>query len=240
MDAEASNQIVDWACLGCSGLTSLASYLFDTDLVWWISEHLLTVVCIWTGFVGDRFKVCPMMIDQFYTPAVPVITDYLLTRDRICTETLGICSTPTIQKIDLETVVNNILATKPLSIRDDNFIDNLYAEIAADPNPRETLTALHLSDIHIDKDYMVGSLASCNEYLCCRENNGMPKHVWDKPAKKWGSPLCDLPVDTFQTMLDFVVSDVKPDMMFWTGDNSPHDIWYNTQEECADYTVLVS
>lgn len=136
--------------------------------------------------------------------------------------------------------MHDILATKPESIRDDNFIDNLYAQIAADPNPRETYTALHISDVHIDKDYVVGSLANCNEYLCCRDYAGYPEHRGDIPAAQWGSGLCDLPVPTFQTMLDYIVSDVKPDMMFWTGDNSPHNIWYNTEEECTDYTITVS
>jgi len=116
----------------------------------------------------------------------------------------------------------------------------MYAEIAADTSERETFLAVHLSDIHIDDDYLEGSLANCVEYLCCREYSGMPKHAGDIPAGKWGAPLCDLPPQTFQTMLDYMVSEVNPDMIFWTGDNSPHNIWYNTQEECTHYTIKVS
>ena len=62
----------------------------------------------------------------------------------------------------------------------------MYAEIAADTSERETFLAVHLSDIHIDDDYLEGSLANCVEYLCCREYSGMPKHAGDIPAGKWG------------------------------------------------------
>ena len=42
-----------------------------------------------------------------------VIEQYLLTKNRICNEHLGLCSNPVITKIDLEQTVENILATKP-------------------------------------------------------------------------------------------------------------------------------
>jgi hypothetical protein len=41
-------------------------------------------------------------------------------------------------------------------------------------------------------------------------------------------------------MLDYITSSLEVDMLFWTGDNSPHNIWYNTEEECAAYTIKVS
>ena len=37
-------------------------------------------------------------------------------------------------------------------------------------------------------------------------------------------------------MLDYIVNTVKPDLIFWTGDNSAHDLWRNTAEEAAGYT----
>lgn len=166
--------------------------------------------------------------------------DYIFTKERICTEKLGVCQLPVIREIDLQTVVDSMLSRKPNSTANDDFIDNLYAEIAADPNERETFTAIHISDIHIDKDYLEGSLANCPEYLCCRAYAGFPWRKGDIAAQKWGSPLCDLPVPTFQTMLDFMAEEIKPDMMFWTGDNSPHDIWYNNEVQCTDYTITVT
>lgn len=38
----------------------------------------------------------------------------------------------------------------------------------------------------------------------------------------------------------FVVSDIAPDAIFWTGDNSSHNIWSNTVEEVTSYTETVT
>jgi hypothetical protein len=43
-----------------------------------------------------------------------------------------------------------VLAQKPEIIQNDDFVNSLYKDILADPNPRPTLTFLHLSDIHLD------------------------------------------------------------------------------------------
>lgn len=41
-------------------------------------------------------------------------------------------------------------------------------------------------------------------------------------------------------MLDFVSTQDLPDMVFWTGDNSAHNIWDNTADESVAYTVKVT
>lgn len=40
--------------------------------------------------------------------------------------------------------------------------------------------------------------------------------------------------------MEFVVSEIKPDVIFWTGDNSSHNIWDNTVEEVTQYTEIVT
>jgi sphingomyelin phosphodiesterase len=55
-----------------------------------------------------------------------VVEDYLLTRDRICNEKLGLCKQPVITEINLQDVVKNILATKPASLQNDDYIQNMY------------------------------------------------------------------------------------------------------------------
>ena len=127
----------------------------------------------------------------------PVVEDYILSKDRICNEHFGYCTSPIIEKLDLNQVVDNILATKPVTLKNDDYIQNLYDEIAASTSERPILRALHLSDIHIDMEYAEGSLANCKEYLCCRADVGYPKRKGDEAAGEWGSPLCDLPVKTF-------------------------------------------
>lgn len=42
-------------------------------------------------------------------------------------------------------------------------------------------------------------------------------------------------------MLDYIAQgDTMPDMVFWTGDNSAHNVWDNTADESVAYTVKVS
>ena len=45
---------------------------------------------------------------------------------------------------------------------------------------------------------------------------------------------------TFQSLLENVVNVQKPDVIFWTGDNSSHNIWNNTVEEVTSYTKDVT
>lgn len=52
--------------------------------------------------------------------------------------------------------------------------------------------------------------------------------------------MCDTPVHTLRSMLGFVRDEIKPDMLFWTGDNSAHNVWDNTVEEVTEYTIAIT
>jgi hypothetical protein len=184
-------------CELCAAGMDAIDWVFEQSWFTAFIEGTGSILCELSGWTGQRFKVCPSFISLYYESMLPVITDYIVTRERVCVEALEVCSTPVVHQIDLEKVVDDILATKPEIIKNDDFLDNLYAQIAADPNPRETLTAIHISDVHIDADYVEGSLANCSEYLCCRDYAGYPKRKGDIPAGKWGSGQCDLPIHTF-------------------------------------------
>lgn len=41
-------------------------------------------------------------------------------------------------------------------------------------------------------------------------------------------------------MLDFVRDEVKPDLFVWTGDNSAHNVWSNSNEEVTAYVVNIT
>lgn len=150
-----------------------------------------------------------------------------------------------VEQEDLHKVVDNILATKPKSLANDDFIDNLYEqmaqEMAADDTEREIIRAVHISDVHIDFMYSPGSKAKCGTFLCCREQWGAAGP--DEPAAgEWGSNegVCDIPQKTFENLMEFVVKEIAPDAIFWTGDNSSHNIWSNTTEEVTSYTETVT
>eukprot|EP00344_Euplotes_crassus_P003509 CAMPEP_0197000176 /NCGR_PEP_ID=MMETSP1380-20130617/5180_1 /TAXON_ID=5936 /ORGANISM="Euplotes crassus, Strain CT5" /LENGTH=434 /DNA_ID=CAMNT_0042417371 /DNA_START=534 /DNA_END=1838 /DNA_ORIENTATION=+ len=100
---------------------------------------------------------------------------------------------------------------------------------------------MHISDVHLDFNYLEGTNAQCNEPLCCRASSGKPKNPEDAAGKFGSLADCDLPPITGEMVFDFVKSlDEKPDVLFWTGDNVAHDIWNQTSHENSDYTVKIS
>lgn len=230
---------LDWSCASCTlAVDSLDAVVrnqkFEAGF-----ESLADLYC---RFIESSEKsVCPAMISQFGPSVFDVSVSYLLDKDRICNETFGLCSNPHIQEVPVEDVVKKILATKPSELADDDFINKLYAEIASDPAEREIIRAVHISDVHLDPDYAVGSIVKCGDTLCCRDSFGPPGPD-DDVAGEWGANKgpCDLPVKTFESMMEYVVAEQKPDMIFWTGDNSAHTIWNNTVEEVTADTTLVT
>ena len=128
---------------------------------------------------------CESYYDSIGTITWPILATDVVSKERICVEKLGICKKPVIEEIDLKTVVDGILKEKPSKIKDDNFINNMYADIGKSESERNVLKAVHLSDVHMDFKYKQGTLADCDDIICCREETGMPKHG-QIVAGKWG------------------------------------------------------
>lgn len=59
--------------------------------------------------------------------------------------------------LDTQSYIDRVLADKPESIQNDDYVNSLYEKIRNDPNPRPTIKAVHISDPHIDFDYTVGA-----------------------------------------------------------------------------------
>ena len=96
-----------------------------------------------------------------------------------------------------------------------------------------------MTDPHYDDKYAVGSDNQCDIYMCCRSENGYPTEPSWK-AGEWGSFMCDTPEKVIRSFLKFVKSDIQPQLLFWTGDNAPHDIWRNTEEEAIASTANIT
>lgn len=188
----------------------------------------------------DADNVCPSVVPLFGTPILDMITSDLLTELRFCNEFLGLCARPKVETLEFSDFQERVLSTKPDKIKEDDFVNALYSEIYNDPRPRETIQVLHISDIHLDIEYTPGTNWDCDGYLCCRLENGFPTDPL-KRAGQWGGYKCDLPVETFENMLEHVKK-AHPDLqaVFWTGDNTAHDTWKNTAPEAIDYNKLVT
>ncbi|EEC06961.1 sphingomyelin phosphodiesterase, putative, partial [Ixodes scapularis] len=104
-----------------------------------------------------------------------------------------------------------------------------------------TLRVLHLSDTHVDMGYEEGSLANCEEPLCCRANDGRPRGPEHVAAGHWGYfKHCDIPPRTFENMLKHIRDCQKIDYVIWTGDSVAHDYWNTSRESnlaVIDYTT---
>uniref|UniRef100_A0A7E4V112 Sphingomyelin phosphodiesterase n=1 Tax=Panagrellus redivivus TaxID=6233 RepID=A0A7E4V112_PANRE len=113
---------------------------------------------------------------------------------------------------------------------------------------KPTLRVLHLTDLHADPDYAVGTEADCSNHelintyaFCCREftDDKTGKYKVDgrdssikTPAGKWGSiAKCDIPYRTLEATFEHIAKDAgKLDYIMLTGDLEPHAIWDYTKE----------
>jgi len=140
--------------------------------------------------------------------------------------------------------VQKRLDAKPDIIKNNTFVDDLYRKIKADPNTRETVRSIQLSDPHPDFFYQEGLPAECNFPICCRDNG--PEQLFKEGARlggHWGDYNCDIPFRTLKAMFDFIGENqdtLKTDFITWTGDNSAHNVWDNTNEEITDYVKNVT
>lgn len=63
-------------------------------------------------------------------------------------------------------------------------------------------------------------------------------YLFKDPARRFGEYSCNTPRRT----VDFILQEVKnmnPDMVIYTGDNSPHPFWEETQEIQLNYTYYL-
>lgn len=102
----------------------------------------------------------------------------------------------------------------------------------------ETLKILHVSDLHYDSRYLVGSESQCAEPLCCRffgqhdDGTNDPGSV-KVPAGKWGTvAMCDSPFETLDYFFQHLnkTSD-QFDFVYWTGDLPAHNLWNQTKDD---------
>lgn len=122
----------------------------------------------------DKETVCPTMVPLMAPTFLDLIANDLMTELRLCNEVLGFCERPKVSDLEVSDYKARVLADKPDNTKENDFVNKMYEQIYADTKERETLTFLHISDIHIDLDYKVGTNAVCGSYLCCREENGIP------------------------------------------------------------------
>lgn len=137
-----------------------------------------------------------------------------------CSTVFGLCTIPPVPHYALplpKPVRNNI--SEPIS------------------GQRPPIPFVHVTDLHVDSEYVVGSNARCNKPLCCRGEPVGP--LGRHPAGPFGDHQCDTPVALLDSMLDAVKA-FAPDAqgLFYTGDAIDHSVWLSTRPKVEDAVRL--
>ncbi|KAG0213343.1 hypothetical protein BGX28_004681 [Mortierella sp. GBA30] len=185
------------------------------------------------GLCPSLSKQSPDVCSGLVYSQGPVLLDSLLAANllsgdgkEICFQTLGICAAPAIAS-------GTLTFPKP---RPANPVV---------PTSNGTLIdVVHLSDWHVDSQYVPGSEGACNKPLCCRKYSDSPSTP-TRAASSWGDYNCDSPVKLGQDLLKYIPTVAKPSFAILTGDVPPHDVWLENQstvrpEESAAYGVMAS
>lgn len=99
---------------------------------------------------------------------------------------------------------------------------------------------LHLTDIHHDPLYEPGSLAECDEPLCCQRHKDQAEGT-TKAAGFWGDYReCDLPWQTIENAFDHIKENHKIDIIYQTGDIIDHMVWSTSQEKNKEVYTKVT
>ncbi|KAK9448239.1 Metallo-dependent phosphatase-like protein [Limtongia smithiae] len=99
------------------------------------------------------------------------------------------------------------------------------------PEPSgETINVVHLSDLHIQPSYSVGSESNCSQSMCCTTHNynSDSPNATLEPATRWGAYDCDVPPLMIENTLANV-QDLNAEKKFsfaiFTGDMVDHDLY---------------
>lgn len=226
----------DWLqCQACK----LSVSSFDAYITTRSNEQIVEDFAIYLCDFFIAKDVCHGAVTEMGDILIESLAEGIFEPDYFCGNFLGYCTSTNYYVFYSEDWVNRLLDTKPEYLKKNDFINKIYDQIAADPLPRKTLTAVQISDPHVDYEYTVGSDSKCGGFLCCRASNGFPTDP-SRQAGPFGSYQCDLPASSLDSMLEFVKTEVKPDLFFWTGDNSPHNIWANNITEVGNATLNIT
>ncbi|VDL77728.1 unnamed protein product [Nippostrongylus brasiliensis] len=185
----------------------------DTEI-----ENFLTELC--DAINLEQPHVCKHIVQAFASEIIFVLTQAIITPNELCGAFIKNCGT---SEFPLNVMWN-------ITIPDGKPPVKPWPTVAAN---KPTYKVLHLSDIHIDRQYAVGSEAYCQlddvlgtYAMCCRN---YPIYV---PSGPWGMPYaCDLPFQTFDAALSHISKAHKDlDYIMITGDFEAHDSWDYTED----------
>ncbi|GMT05039.1 hypothetical protein PENTCL1PPCAC_27213 [Pristionchus entomophagus] len=218
-------------CVICSTIVQGINQLISEDEEEDKIDDFLKKACVTLDI--EQPHVCNAIIDAFANELYFVVERVIFTPEELCGIFVDDCGTP----------------VNPLKVLWDLTIPGGKPAVKPWPivkTPKKTQRVLHLSDIHIDRDYTIGAEADCKNdngkdtyALCCRDypptmvEAARANSAIKSPAGKWGSIYnCDLPYRTFEAAMRHISQTHKDlDYIVITGDFEAHDMWDYTKEK---------
>uniref|UniRef100_A0A0N5BKG1 Saposin B-type domain-containing protein n=1 Tax=Strongyloides papillosus TaxID=174720 RepID=A0A0N5BKG1_STREA len=181
------------ACSACHTIVTLLHQIWGSSTVDDCLADALTFVCDKLK-IEDNF-VCKGIIGDFKDEFFYVAGKLIVNPEEMCSLLIQDCGTPILELGSNWTIP--IHGNKPPVT-----VPNL-------PDPsKPKLKVLHISDIHIDSQYLPGSEAECSEPECCRPPKDQEEIVLGNvnvSAPKWGHiGHCDIPYATLENMLQHI------------------------------------
>lgn len=182
-------------CEQCRAVVGLVGLVFRTELFHEIAENLIIMMCDSVISNLDYYSpaLCrPVTLFFGHTVIYDVFARHLLRVDIFCSKYFNLCEVPTFVPLPVDNYINKLLSTKSTILKENNYINTLYDEMHRDNRLRETIKVVHLSDLHLDFDYVVGANSDCGMAMCCRSDDGEPASEAAR-AGPFGEYKCDLP-----------------------------------------------
>lgn len=203
-------------CEACKVMTGFIQKLFRDEHPEEFIEKAAKFWCIKLKIEDTR--VCTGVIPEFQNEVLTVFDQVGLNPDEICGLILG-PSCSKVRKLYPKWNVTFPNVLKP------PVNSNIQTPKANSP----VYKIIQLSDVHIDHLYAENTSTKCGEPLCCREYNGKGE------AGYWGSYPCDIPMRTFEATLKHIKENhADVDLIYWTGDVPPHNIWNQSRNDQLD------
>uniref|UniRef100_A0A914XPI5 Sphingomyelin phosphodiesterase n=1 Tax=Plectus sambesii TaxID=2011161 RepID=A0A914XPI5_9BILA len=213
-------------CTACQVIVKGIRFLIEQEAPEEVLDDFFSKTCI--SMQMEIPHICNALPKVFGKEAYYVIANAVITPEDVCGGLISDCGTVDNPMNDNWTIPipGNKPAIQPWPIP---------------TQPKSTLRVLHLSDIHIDRNYTVGTEASCAGDalhlfgLCCR-NYPSSKEAKDsikQPAGRWGTVAnCDIPFELFENTLQHISATEKNlDYIVITGDMEAHDPWDYTRDK---------
>ena len=179
---------------------------------------------ICTKVMGADFTpICTGFIVEFKQIVVEMLMDRLIEPEHLCAK-LEYCKNPKIIPENFTAYVEKVMKGKPPGP-------------GPQPSGGKTFKFIHISDVHLDLHYKEGTLATCDQPLCCRD--GVKDGTKNNMAGYWGGLVCDLPLRTLNAALE-QIKQLDPEFIIITGDFSSHDVWDQSKEYLDKYQEIVS